>query len=82
MWRLHAAKHAGKKALVKLLLGEGLREYALDLCRHTAGSREIVASCMHVIKAIKPRRAFPIHGERPELFGRFMRTLTSEMFMG
>jgi len=59
--------------LINWLEHYGLPQY----CAHISG-HIMPLQLKEALKTIKPKRIFPIHGEHPELFSRFMKSLPSE----
>jgi len=54
----------------------GLPQYHVHISGHI-----MPLQLKETLQRIKPKRIFPIHGEHPELFGRFMKNLKSEIVM-
>lgn len=63
--------------LINWLEHYGLPQY----CAHVSGHIMPLQLKEEVIKTIKPKKLFPIHGEHPELFSKFMKNLGSEILM-
>lgn len=59
--------------LINWLEHYGLPQY----CAHISG-HIMPLQLKEVIKTIEPKKIFPIHGEHPELFSKFMKSLPSE----
>lgn len=54
----------------------GLPQYHVHISGHI-----MPLQLKEILQAIKPKRIFPIHGDRPELFSRFMMDLPSEIVL-
>jgi ribonuclease J len=54
----------------------GLPQYHVHISGHI-----MPLQLKETLKAIKPKRIFPIHGDHPELFSRFMKDLPSEIVL-
>jgi len=52
----------------------GLPQYHVHISGHV-----MPLQLKEVLKAIKPKKIFPVHGEHPELFRKFMKNLPSEI---
>ncbi len=62
--------------LIKWLEHYGLPQY----CAHVSG-HIMPLQLKEGLKTIKPKKVFPIHGEHPELFSKFMKNLPSEILI-
>jgi len=56
-----------------------LNHYGLPHYRIHVSGHIMPLQLKETLKEIKPKRIFPIHGAYPELFGKFMRDLKSEI---
>jgi len=62
--------------LIKWLEHYGLPQYHVHVSGHI-----MPLQLKEALKTVKPKKIFPIHGEHPELFGKFMKDLDSEVLV-
>jgi len=62
--------------LIKWLEHYGLPQYHVHVSGHI-----MPLQLKEALKTVKPKKIFPIHGEHPELFGKFMKDLDSEVLI-